>query len=113
MTSTNGTPSDAIPYSILTPLSYQLGVREGQSHSGGADVGMVLNYRIRQQWAVSCGQKLLTGAQNIRLVGNREQTGMLPRLPLAFPPFHASAGEAFFTAEREGHTYEVYVFAKT
>ena len=34
-------------------------------------------------------------------------------LPPAFPPFHASAGDAFFTAEREGHTYEVYVFAKT
>jgi hypothetical protein len=104
---------DAISYSILTPLSYQLGFREGQIHSAGADIGMVLNYRTGQQWAVSYGQKLLTGAQNIRLLGNRDQTAMLPRLPPAFPPFHASAGDAFFTAEREGHTYEVYVFAKT
>ena len=104
---------NAISYAILTPLSYQLGFREGQIHSAGADVGMVLNYRTGQQWAISYGQKLLSGAQNIRLIGNRDQTNMLPRLPPAYPPFHATAGDAFFTAEREGRKYRIYVFAKT
>jgi hypothetical protein len=74
---------------------------------------MMLNYRTGQQWAVMYGQKLLAGAQNVRLHGNRDQSGTLPRLPPALPPFHVTAGDAFFTAERDGHKYEVYVLAKT
>ena len=104
---------NAISYSILTPLSYQLGFREGQIRAAGADNGMILNYRTGLQWAVSYGQMLLSGAQNVRLVGSRDQSAMLPRLPPAYPPFHATAGDAFFTAERNGKKYQVYVFAKT
>lgn len=107
---------DTISYSIPTQLGAQLGFHEGSTYSPNGDTMIVLRYRSGQQWAEFYGRKVLGlgGCKDIQTVGTRNRPDAVKVMPQSGgPPFHATAGEAFFTCQKDDHDLESYFFSQT
>jgi hypothetical protein len=108
--------SDAITYTTMTMLRMHLGFHEGMLTDVGGDPMWILNYRSGQQFAATYGQRLLAQqCQNVRLatVRNRPEAVTNPQQSYAGVPQTATAGDAFFTCEKDGHRLEAYFFSQT
>jgi hypothetical protein len=105
---------DGFTYSVLTPMSVQLGFHEGSITSPGADNLKMLNYRTGQQFAEISGRTLFgQQCQKLRLVRVRPHPGVKPRPQPNGLTQGSTAGDAFFTCEKGGHKLAGYVFSET
>jgi hypothetical protein len=108
--------SDAITYTTMTVLRMQLRFHEGMLTDVGGDPMWILNYRSGQQFAAAYGQRLLAQqCQNVRLmtVRNRPEAVTHPLQSYAGVPQTSTAGDAFFTCEKDGNKVEAYFFSQT
>ena len=106
--------AEAFTYAVLTRMSYDLGFREGTLYSPGTDNMLMRNYIQGQKFAVVYGGRFLPKeCQNVRSIGSRNRPDKAYRSSAYGLQFSGTAGDAFFTCEKEGHKYEAYVFSVT
>lgn len=107
---------DAYTYSVLDRRDAVLGFREGSPYAPGVDHMIKLNYRTGQQFAVMYGERYLAQeCQNLQLVQSRGHAAgdYAPERAMNGLTYSATAGDAFFTCERDGHRFEAYVYSQT
>ena len=105
---------DAYSYSPLTPVSSKIGFREGMITHPGTDSLRVLNYRTGRQFAELAGRRMFAErCAKLVMVRSREHPGRRPEVQSNGLTQGSTAGDAFFTCEKDGHRLDGYVFSNT
>lgn len=106
--------AEAFTYSVPTPTGRQLGFREGSLYSPGTDKLLVRSYRTGKDFAVQYArQRLPRECRNVKALLSRDRPDKAYRSSAYGLQFSGTAGDAFYTCERDGHGYEAYVFSST
>ena len=101
-------------YAALSPLGRQLGFHEEMAYAPGVDRLWVRNYRPGRVFAEVYGRHVLAAeCANVKLLGSRERPEGDSQTVSYGVPQMSTAGEAFFTCERGGHSFEAYIYSRT
>jgi hypothetical protein len=107
--------SEGFLYSVPTLRSYQLGFHEEMLYSPGGDHLWIRSYRTGRVFAEVYGLHVLrTECTNVTLLGSRDrpEIGRQTINQMGLPET-VTAGEAFFTCEKDGKKYEAYMYSQT
>jgi hypothetical protein len=103
----------AISYSTPTPMGMMMGFRPGSFYAPNGDPLIIQPYLSGLQFALTTGRGLLQqgGCGNVQVIESREKPA--PATTIAGLPETRTAGEVVLRCERNGITYDAYMFSQT